>query len=645
MGDRLARDVVVKPRLRRLATEWKPGAGGPGPSTRDGVMLALGASLAAGLFTGQLELGLTLALEPLHDPAPGLFRGNRHILWIIPVVNLAVFSLAGLVLGLAARSRRATPARGLPVVLAFLGSLTLLLTIRGLHAAAAALLAAGFAWRLGPRLAALIARRRRAAIVLTAALAVNTAGVAGLSAGREILAEWAGLAALPAPAAGAPNVLLLVLDTVRADHLSLYGYDRDTTPCLARLAREGVRFDQARSPAPWTLPSHASMFTGRWPHELSAGMQGPLDETYPTLAEALRNRGYVTGGFVANTTYCSAESGLARGFLHYEDHALTPRSLLRASALGGRVLDRAWACVPRVLSAVGLSGSPGGGKPFKDAATLNADFLDWLDDLPERPFFAFLNFFDAHHPYLLPAGEEHHFGLYPQSRDDVLTLHRWWSLDKRRLPERDRALARDAYDDCLAYLDAQLGRLFAELDRRGVLEETLVIVTADHGEHFGEHQIFGHASSLYQPEVHVPLVLAGPGVPRAESVGVPVSLRDLPATVVDLLGAPRGPSFPGHSLARFWSVATPPVDEPVLSEVDAAAKSPANGGRSPVFRGPMKAILAGQTVYVRNGDGREELYDLAADPGETHDLAALPETAATLDRMREALARILRGEP
>jgi arylsulfatase A-like enzyme len=643
MRDGVARPILRRPRLRRLASEWR--ADRAVPAGRPGATAILLAS-AAGLAIGPLELALTLALESYYDPTPGLFRGNRHIIWIIPVVNLALFGLVGGTLALVTRFRRGQALRRTTCVLVFLGVLTLLLTVRGLHLAASVLLAAGFADRFGPRIEGAVRAHRRIVTRGIAGLAVVAAGLVALSAGRQGLAERTGLAGLPPAPPNAPNVLLIVLDTVRADHLSLYGYDRETTPNLARLARKGVRFDRARSPAPWTLPSHASMFTGRWPHELSAGLAGPLDGRHPTLAEAMRDRGYATAGFVANTTYCSAETGLARGFLHYEDHSLSPRSLLRATALGGRLIDPALSGVQKLATALGLRGglSPGNGKAFKDAATINADFLAWLSDRPRRPFFAFLNYFDAHHPYLLPEGVDHHFGLSPESHADVLTLHRWWSLDKRRLPPRDVALARDAYDDCLAYLDAQLGRLFAELDRRGVLDQTLVIVTSDHGEHFGEHGLFGHASSLYSPEVHVPLVIVGPGVPAGGQVREPVSLRDLSATVVHSLPVSSAARFPGHSLARFWTGTDFRALEPVLSEVSGAVRGPANGGRSPVFRGPMKAIVSGETVYIRGGDGSEELYDLGTDPAETHNLAAQPGSASLLRQCREELRQLVSGD-
>ena len=134
-------------------------------------------------------------------------------------------------------------------------------------------------------------------------------------------------------------MILVVLDTVRADALSLYGYHRDTSPNLVRLARQGVRFDQASATAPWTLPSHASMFTGRWPHELGVGRYSALGGGYPTLAETFGARGYVTGGFVANPIFCHSSYGLARGFVHYEDVPVSFLELLRAGNLSKRLLE------------------------------------------------------------------------------------------------------------------------------------------------------------------------------------------------------------------------------------------------------------------------------------------------------------------
>jgi arylsulfatase A-like enzyme len=385
------------------------------------------------------------------------------------------------------------------------------------------------------------------------------------------------------------------------------------------------------------------MFTGRWPHQLSIGWSRGLDATYPTLAEFLGARGYRTAGFVANTTYCSYETGLDRGFAHYEDYDVSPRAILLCSALVQRTLNFA-----RKHAVPGLDGVTRTSVHRKSAARINGDFLAWLSARPApdrgRPFFAFLNYYDAHHPYLSPDEGDpgSACGRRPESRADYALLRNWWDCDKRRLSPADVELARDAYDGCVRYLDEQLGRLFDELARRRVLEDTLVIVTADHGEHLGEQRLYGHGCSLYRPELHVPLLVLAPGVaPRGEVVAGPVSLRALPATVVDLLGLSAGSPFPGRSLARAWSGPDPDPgaggpSEGLLSELALPPEADPNGGRSPVCRGPMLSLVSGGWHYIRNGDGREELYDFHADPDEAHDLAGTPGAAETLRALRSS---------
>ncbi|MGP0068546.1 MAG: sulfatase-like hydrolase/transferase [Isosphaeraceae bacterium] len=261
----------------------------------------------------------------------------------------------------------------------------------------------------------------------------------------------------------APNILLIVLDTVRADHLRVYGYDRDTTPNLARLASRGVRFDRAHSAASWTLPSHATMLTGRWPHELSVGRLGWLDATYPTLAEFLRDRGYSTGGFVANQFFCGHESGLSRGFDTYRDFPVTPAEVFRASSLGWFLAQRTGRLRDELRFLTG-AGSPSIALDFsrKDAATINREFLEWLSRWGGAPFFAFLNYFDAHDPYLTPEGGVRPFETGSRSRADLMMLRDWQKLDKKALNPSQIALARDAYDDCIVSLDRELGRLIDE---------------------------------------------------------------------------------------------------------------------------------------------------------------------------------------
>jgi arylsulfatase A-like enzyme len=312
--------------------------------------------------------------------------------------------------------------------------------------------------------------------------------------------------------------------------------------------------------------------------------------------------------------------------------------------VGGRLV---W----EVIAAAGdWLGTPVRGAERKHAARVSEQFLDWLARWPGgRPFFAFLNYCDAHNPYVPPHGFDRQFGVRPETASDDHTLDQWFILDKKTLSLRQIRLVNDGYDDCLAYLDEQLGRLFDELDRRGVRRNTLVIVTADHGEHFGEHGLYGHASSLYDQEVRVLLLIVGPRrVPRGLTVGEAVTLRDIPATVADLLGFSPGSPFPGRTLSRHWSAGGPGPDspaDPLLSEVDRPVKSAPNQGRSPVLRGAMKSLAGGGIVYVRNGDGVEELYDVARDPRQEHDLSDSPEVRPLLNQFRDDLRRLLEAEP
>ena len=453
------------------------------------------------------------------------------------------------------------------------------------------------------------------------------------------------------PPAGSPNVLFIVLDTVRADHLSLYGYPRSTTPTLKRLAENGIRFDRARATAPWTLPSHASFFTGRWPHELGVQWLTPLRPGPPLLAEYMGSRGYATAGFVANTGYCSYDTGLARGFTHYEDYILKGIAPLQmpivAKGLLGRIFEISTAhdpgpmhYVPELVERWFYSGIR------KDAESINRAFLDWLFRRPEqtRPFFVFLNYLDAHAPYKLPEGAQHRFGHKPRSREEIRVIHDGWDLiDKATLPRYYQTMARDAYDSCLGYLDEQLGVLFDELQRRDLLDDTLVVITSDHGEGLGEHDLFDHGESLYSTELDVSLLILLPRKGRTARV-VPqvVSLRDLPATIVDLVGQGSGSPFPGHSLADLWreSDGSPAAASKAFSELAAPSPRKINHGRSPADRGPMISVAEGDFVYIRNeGDGAEELFNKSDDPHELSNRVGQGAMKPILDRFRDNVAK------
>jgi arylsulfatase A-like enzyme len=621
-------------RLRRLLSN-------PGPqswaSLSPRAVILLG--LWFGLATGLSELALIVLRKQFVDAAAlGALQLNRHAVWMIPASDALILGAAGAILSLGRVFRIKGTSLLAVFGLGFLSAMALLLTFRGLTTITYTLLAAGIAARLSPRILGHWETSGKIVRRSLPVLAGSLAALIGIELGRESSAEHRALANLPAPPAGAPNVLFIVLDTVRAESLSLYGYHRPTSPNLARLAERGVRFDRARTSASWTLPSHASMFTGRWPHELSARIDRPLDASFPTLAEYLRDRGYATAGFIANTFFCNGWYGLGRGFLHYEDTAVTPIEIVRNSGLGRRIVkavDRS----PR--------DRPGAFFQRKDAPTINREVLSWIDHRPaDRPFFAFLNYYDAHDPYLTPVKHARGFGLRPASRADYKTLQDWHRIDKHKLTPHDVELARDCYDDCIAYLDGQLGLLFAELDRRGLLETTWVVVTSDHGEEFGERKGFGHGQSLHHEVIHVPLVIAAPTRRLAgRSVSAPVSLRDLPATIVDLLDLESGSPFPGRSWARHW--ASPGVGgesgdtgpgEAFLTEIiDREPHSPADWK-------PPRSVVFDEILYIRNGDGREELYDLAADPAEEDDLAGSSHARPELERGRAELGRLVPGE-
>ncbi|WP_422927805.1 sulfatase [Singulisphaera sp. PoT] len=603
------------------------------------------------LATGFIELAIFAARNNIGAGGHVRYGMSRHFPWMIPGSSLMIFAAFSLVIAGLARVHRRLAATARNYGLLFLSSLTILLTIRGLNAPASLLFAGGVAARGMPWVRPEgVSRRLRTVVRRTFPwLAATWVGLVAWGLGTEAWSEFRAIGSLPNSPKDAPNILLVVMDTVRADHLSTYGYSRGTTPNLTRLAARGVKFDRATTTAPWTLPAHASMFTGRWPHETATLRGKPLESGIPTLAEFLASRGYATGGFVANHFNCSRESGLSRGFAHYEDYEVSVVSTLGSSGLGWLCVKAAALVRTEYRRIAGLEPSLLLSRGFqrKDAPRINEDALRWVDANRGRPFFAFLNYFDAHDPYLLPEGVDHHFGLKPTTRAETDLLRDWIHVEKGNLTERQVTLALDSYDDCIAYLDDHLGQLFDELDRRDLSRDTVVVVTSDHGEHFGEHGLFGHGVSLYQGEIRVPLLVVDPR--SAASAGTvhadPVSLRDLPMTLADLAGLDASGNFPGSSLAGCWKEPGDSRHQPseaVLSEVEESGLIKATHGH--LARIGSKSISEAEGVYHRLVDGSEQFFDVGRDPLELRDLSPCPNTEPALLRSREALDLILRGE-
>ena len=499
-----------------------------------------------GLVGGYLDLGMVFLKKDLAH-ASLFYQQGRNFRWVVPLANLVIMMVPGLLVAGVSRFRPGLvslrAAAFLFATLAIWGPL-----LRSpFYGAASLVVAVGAARMISRGVAGRPSSFGRFAAYGVAVLVVVVGATAVISLSRQSLAESRALARLPVPPSGAKNVLLIVMDTVRADSLGLYGYSRDTTPHLERWAAKGVRFEWALAPAPWTFPSHCSFFTGQSPLTLNAHWDSTLNPAYPTLAEFLAGRGYMTGGFAANTSWCSYESGIDRGFVHYEDYPLTPRIVLGSSVPGRWILENLRD--PRDHAGVKWIQYQS-----RDAAEINRAFLDWIsrERGGGRPFFAFLNYIDAHEPFLLPDGAGMPFGIRPESPGDYRMLLDYWDRDKLKVGAREVQLARDSYDNCIAALDRRIGSLLDDLDRRGVLRDTLVIITSDHGEQFGEHGVFNHGFSLYAHEVHVPLLIIAPTGPAGRTVSQPVSLSDLPATVVDLLELGEGSPFPGRSLAECW---------------------------------------------------------------------------------------------
>ena len=576
----------------------------PAPRLLDLLALATGLGVAGG--------ALDVATLHLRLAWLGTFTArSRDVLWLAPAGYILVFACGALLLGLAARWWPRLPSLWLTTFGAAAGiaySVTSLLLGQRLHPAALGLLAVGAGvqaarWIAAREVASLRLARRATPWLLLAVLAV-----AGGQLGERAWRERQAARRLPAAAPGAPNILFLVLDTVRAASLSLYGLPRPTSPTLERLGRDGVVFDQALAPAPWTLPSHASMFTGRWPHELSTGWFRPLDGRDSTLAEALAARGYRTGGFVANLIYTDHEKGLARGFQRYEDFPLGLATLLRSCTLTRRLSDtRAFR---RLLGTDEVLGR-------KHAAEVNAEFLAWQATTGPRPFFAFLNYFDAHDPYLPPrdwfrriAGHDRPDDLSPFRRRGMAGRH-------AGMPAVEVQLERDAYEAAIAWLDDEIRQLLERLDARGVLANTIVVVTSDHGEEFGEHGVYLHGHTLFRQAVHVPLLVWAPGrAPAGRRVERPVSLRDLPATLLEFTAA-GGRGFPGRPLQRYFGDSLPGPEAPVLSEVQKAVRMPE---WYPGAHGALRSLTDSAYQFIQHADGTHQLFAWPADPEERNNL-------------------------
>jgi len=435
-----------------------------------------------------------------------------------------------------------------------------------------------------------------------------------VNARRRAPATAAPRATAPAPA-DAPDVVVIVLDTVRADHLGAYGYAKPTSPVFDALAKESVVFADAVAPGTWSLPSHASLFTGRFVSAHGAHDEHRyLDGTTPTLAETFAAHGFDTRSFTANA-WISDGLGMTRGFA-WTDEAWRRGDVARTFQSMHRLLDRL-----------------GYGRPDKGGAAVASTFEAWVAARPAGapPAFVFLNFIEAHFPYhQLPDAWLARFTSRSRRELRGLSSQLAMATFGGGLPHDDDVvgLATAMYDAGVAYADSLLGRVVDALRRRGSLDRTVLVVLADHGELLGEHGEFGHGRSLYEPVLHVPLLVRyPPRLPAGVRVVTPVSTVGVYATLLDLAGLPPPTTAQVGSLVAVLDGR--PHPGPILAEQYRAALGSAAPSDDPLLRkdARLRAYRSGRRKLVDAEPGGTFLFDLDADPGEEHD-----------DSMRERLA-------
>jgi arylsulfatase A-like enzyme len=653
------------------------------PGNAPPILSLLGASLAVGAASGFLEKAVhAVQLHVLHRVDWTSLMFNRHSGWLVVVVSTLLTCLVSIVLLAPAlawaawRKRRGGSLKWMSLTWDLAGTVlgTLLLlgplhAIQGFHPSAPLAVAFG----AGVQSRRLLVRRSAAWVRISRSLGV--AVIFLLPA--YVFWEWhrtttAAFGAWSRPASRAPNLIWIVLDTLRADHTSLHGYQRATTPALEAWSKRGITFDMARSAAPWTLPSHVTMFTGLWPSEHEARVDQPYVGASPTLAEHLRSAGYATGGVVANVRMCNQVYGVGRGFDTYIDYPwnqqISFHTAMANSKLGASV-----------MSAVKRIGLPAP-RHFplyyrRPARAITKDARQWLDAVQARnegeelssrhPFFLFVNLMDVHGPYLPLRNATRKFTVGPIPDKGLAVPECGWRALLRRdqAPPEERpkleleveAASRrltDLYDDCLLGMDAELGRFLGNLEQAGMLENTWVVITADHGEHFGDHNQFGHGSSLYNEMTHVPLLLVPPlgsGEPgrdpamalRGRRIGAPVSQRDLARTMAGLLDPGADNPFPGRSLERHWHDTHPGRPDAVLSQLEDPRLRGESFRTEDVIK--LDSLIDEDHILIVGVNQPPQLYELFNDPRQERNLADRPDQQSRLKRMRATLESLVRG--
>lgn len=391
------------------------------------------------------------------------------------------------------------------------------------------------------------------------------------------------------------GVILISVDTLRADHLGFYGYDRPTTPSLDALAQEGIVFDAATSTSNWTLPAHASLLSGLYPN--SHGLLRKYSRPRPlaTLASILSKQGYRTGA-VVNSFFLSRAFGLDQGFSEFT------------------YIEETW-------------GRTGPSTWVTDRA------MQWLEAARAEPFFLFLHYYDPHsdyraNPVYLAEFVEPFDGVADGTTEQLLAVRR----GELALDERDASHLIDLYDASVRQTDDELSRLFRFLREANLMDDVLLVFTSDHGEEFLDHGGVLHGPMLYQELLRVPLLMRGPGIPAGQRVSAPVSLVDVVPTMLGILGVPTPSAVEGIDLSPLWRTPALETEARVLFS------------QSKLRHSDLEFAVAGRLQqYKLQYDGRSGetlLFDLARDPTESHNIAS--ERPDLTGRLLEHLMRYRR---
>ena len=464
-----------------------------------------------------------------------------------------------------------------------------------------------------------------------------------------------------------PNIILLVLDTHRLDRLSVYGYEKDTTPALQEFAEGSTVFDWAIATAQWTVPSHTSMFTGLYPtvHQTNQSFNA-LSEDIPTVAELMRDNGYETVGFCNNPLVGVLDNGLRRGFNQFYNYTgYMPNVPGRSNTKRGRLARfKEQAAISKAIgSLTNMIEKQFGNSTFLlrfamqewfvpfwtvvgrfkgDTNQSLRDVTDYLryykDSAEDQPFFMFINMMESHLPYHPPRKAVDQWVPYlkrDREAQDFLKrfnvqTYRWIAPMIEPFTPLQEQVLRDMYDAEVAYQDRQLRRVFRYLRRSGQLEDTMVIVVADHGESHGDHDFMGHAFVIYNELVRVPLIINYPKMfPAGKRIKKAVSTRRLFHTILDAAGIKHeSHGSTAHELSLERTIeGKEPEDEVVVSEafppfnfIDVMKASNPEAIES--FRLPMmrRAIYGDQHKLMTVDDRPDEMFDMTGDASETKNL-------------------------